>query len=263
MSKQKQKSESKAEKTPVEAAAVAPRPAHVRRPSVVLIAAFVGLLVAGILLAATRGLRQEVAALKALNGCAATVLPKVEDGLSDTYGLVQFQMHRAEVGEYLSLCEMKPALALKVFREAMDKGNASAKLVAMYSAFYLTQRGQLDGEDLERIAEHLGKDREPDLRKVAQRALSDLTVIDDVAHPTQYEALPVPLPKPGEDAQPHKVQTKEEKLRSTGKQVLLVRWSDADLAEKWWQVWAKQGRWDQGLQRLVIQSATSEPRKGD
>jgi len=275
MAKLKEQADSKVEKSPTVAHS-SRRAGRRWRPSVALIVAFLGVLAVGILLGATRELRTEVAALKAINECEATAWAS-EDGLSDAYGLVQFRLQRAEVAAYLSLCETNPKLALRVFRQALDKGNTSGKLVAMYSAAYLTAHKQLEDSDFQRILAQLKPEvketapspnplpqgeRQADLRKVAQRVVSDLTVIDDTAHPSRYEVVPAGLPPPAKgvkdpesEPRPHKVQTGEEKLQDSGQAVLYVRWSSPDVALKWWEDMAAKGRWDKDLQRFVISSA--------
>jgi hypothetical protein len=224
-----------------------------------------------------------VAALTAMNDCEASVLPgsilaEANDGLSDAYGLVKFRMHQSEITKLLSLCETDPPLGLRIFREAMDRGNVSAKLVAMNSAFYLTLHKQLEAEDFQRIVSHLPPDGTArpdsaadkdgqaivsDLRRVAQRAVSDLTVIEDVGHAASYEVLPEGLPKPPPDGRPARVQTRQSRVSGFDEPVLLVRWSDAEVAYKWWQAVAKQGHWDKEKQRFVIPSGATSAAKSE
>jgi hypothetical protein len=238
-----------------------------------LMIAFLGLLITGILLGATRGLRLESAITEAISTCHATTLPDNEndqsDGLGETYGLVKFQTQTAQIQRYLSVCETDPPLAGRVFRKAMEQGNTNAKLIALYSAFFLTSRKQLTAEDFQRIQSVLKPVADPsveqrDLCRAAQRALSDLTIIEDTAnHAAVYEALPEGMPNApkGKDGKelPHKIAVKEEKLRASGRPVLLIRWSGPEVARKWWDAVGTSGRWDMELQRFVVPGRTAAP----
>ncbi|MGD0088960.1 MAG: hypothetical protein ABSE73_03500 [Planctomycetota bacterium] len=245
-----------------------------------LIVAFLGVLFAGILLGATREWREEQEALQALNDCEATVLKpngvSVDDGLSDHYGLVHFRSHRREITTYLSLCETQPQLALRIFRKAMSTGNNSAKLVALYSAFYLTSHKkledrdkQLEDKDFQLILACMRPvEQESEQQKVAMRVVSDLTVIDDPGHASRYQLVPSGLPPPAKDPKdkdseppPHKVQITEETLRDFEKPVLCVTWSSPVVAFRWWESMAAQGHWDRELQRFVIPPAGDREKK--
>ncbi|MCY3022710.1 MAG: hypothetical protein NTW87_27335 [Planctomycetota bacterium] len=222
-----------------------------------LLVAFLGFAVAGILIGATRETRTETAVATAMRDCEAKALPET-DGLSDAYGVVQFRYHQGDVTRLLTLCDTNPRLALRIFREALASGSPSAKMVALHSAFFLAANGQLEADEFQRIVSHMNPEQEKDgdVCKVAQRAVSDLTVIEDsAAHSSRYEKLPEGLSPPVKDAGPHKVQTKEDKLASSGKAVLLVRWSSTEVAYKWWSAMAGKGCWDKGLQRYVIPAA--------
>lgn len=259
MAKQPQRLENKLEKS-TDAIPPSSPAGRKNRPSMALLVAVVGVLVAGILLGSTRELRIESAAQNALADCGATTEPET-DGLSDNYGIVRFQSHIAEIDSYLSLCETNPKLALRIFREALGgKLGVSGELVALQSAFYLTSHKQLESNDFQVILGLMETEGTvAEMRKVAQRVVSDLTVIEDVEHARSYEIIPAGLPPPVTDPKdkdshpkPHKVQTKEEKLTASGKAVVLVRWSSPDVAAKWWETMATQGHWDAELQRFVI-----------
>lgn len=222
-----------------------------------LIAAFFLVLFLGTGLYATRDKRTESNLSDALRTCNASVR-KDDSGLSDAYGVVQFSGKTSEMAEYLSLCEMRPELAARIFRNALKEDNSSARMIAVYSAFFLTSQKQLTAEDFGAIANLLkppaSDSDKTDLRKVAHRALSDLIVCAKVDDAVKFEALPPNLPATKNDKSPaYKIQTREETLGD--KKVLGIRWSDADLAYAWWQAYANKGSWNKELQRFVVTDA--------
>ncbi len=210
--------------------------------------AFVAVVAVGLVLFVTQDTRAEKAALSALRNCDASVRP-VEDGLKDEYGVINIKQNATTVADYMSLCDLNPDLALKVYRASVGGSNKSATLVALYSTIFLAPR--LNNDDIQAIAKILATDTEEtkELRRTAQRTLSDLTVIERVQDASKLEAIPDGISKK-EGVGPHKIQTREEKLRD--KTYLNVRWSNPDLAGAWWKVNAANGKWDTSLQRFVI-----------
>jgi len=231
----------KSEETPHPAAGI-PKP---------MWAAFGIILLAGIILLSTREGRAQRAIAKAIGECQASVM-KEENGLNDAFGIIQFKQNNQEVGKLLSLCESNSALALEIFRNAMDQGSQSAKLVAIHSAFFLASSGALQAVDFERLTARLdpGKETDKDIRKAAQRAIADLTVITDASPEAKEKCERTPAGIPGENASPHKIQTREEK--PGGKAELAIRWSDPDLAYAWWAVMAKEGSWSSAKHRFTL-----------
>ena len=215
----------------------------------------------GALMWLTRQSRTESGAYSAISSCDASVLAE-SDGLKDLYGLVQFKSNSSEVANFMSLCASDPDLARRVFRRALDEGNKSARLIALSSAFYLS--ANLQKEDIERIVRHLSAEteKEADVRRAAQRVLSDLTVIKDAGEASKYQAVPDGLPEPAAGAPSHSIQTKEETWSK--EQVLLVRWTDPELANAWWKGIGSTGaltamnEGEKGLerQRFVISHST-------
>ena len=185
-----------------------------------------------------------------------------------------------------------PATGLRLFRRAFAEGNKSAKLVAISCANYLahsqttpapqTEKGVLEASDFKLLLDSLDLKKEPDLdiRKAALHAVSDLVVIVNAAAinalstdpkaQTPYTKISDAMLKVTQDnldADTSKEDaTKEKKafdrrrdikvalhkdLVNT-KPVLLVRWSSPTLALAWWNEFAKDGKWDQDMQRFVL-----------
>lgn len=192
--------------------------------------AFAFFIVGGIGLRASQSARILASTYDAISGCEATVLAE-NDGLSDMYGIVQFKTNSTEVANYLTLCESDPVIALEIYRKALDEGNKNAKLVALSSSFYLSRL--LEKADIDRVAGLLkpGQDN-GEVRKAAQRALADLTVIKNTGDMTRFRAVPESLPAATVGAPYHSIQTIEQTWIK--EPVLLVRWSNPDLAMDWW-----------------------------
>ena len=217
---------------------------------VALTAAFFLVIAGGLLMGLTRDGRTEAALSSSIEKADASV-SKEEDGLLDAYGVVQFRLNPRPVTDYFSYCETRPEMALRLFRGALESGNSS-KLIALSSAFYLAQRGVLEKEDVEKIVARLDPQTEKDaeVRKAAQRALAELILIDDVAAGEKYQVIPAAYKPTGTGA--NRIQTREEKLRGSGKAILYIRWSNSDLAFSWWQANAASGKWDKALQRYIF-----------
>ena len=178
----------------------------------------------------------------------------VENGLSEKYGLIQIKANKAELSRLFTYCETEPALALEIYRRAMAQGNASAKTIAAYSSYFLAVRGVLEASDFELLRKCLEKspdaEKTTDLRKVAQRAISDLTVIKSARDAAKYEEVPANMAPIAVGELARAIKTNPEKF--DGQDVLFVRWSSADVAEAWWNVHGPKGAWDEKLQRFVI-----------
>ncbi len=204
-------------------------------------------------------------AFEALQHCEATVFrpnnaerkAQTDDGLNELYGVIHIKQDKPELSHYFSYCETDPELALEVYRRAMKEGNLSAKTIAAYSSFFLASRGVFEASDFDLLRKCLqkgelkdNKDPNVDLRKVAQRALSDLTVIKNVKDASRYEELPPNLPPRGSEEKSRAIKTRTEQLG--GQDVLYVRWSSAEVAEGWWTANGSKGAWDPKLKRFVI-----------
>lgn len=174
----------------------------------------------------------------------------INDGSHELFGMVQFHNNDAEVARYYTYCESKPEMALRVFRKAMTEGNASAKIIAAHGSLFLAESGTLEASDYELLRKCMDKSESADVQKVAQRAVSDLTVIKSVDAPAKYEEVPADLPAAGSDDPPRKVATHKEELFNVP--VLYVRWSSPDVAVAWLNANAAKGAWDGKLQRFVI-----------
>ncbi len=231
-------------------------PPRMPRP---LVIAFAVAAACGILMLAARPSLQRSSLTRAITDCDASVFKddksnRDDNGLDDAYGVVTFRRNNDEVKRLLSLCDSNPAMALSIFRSAMDGTSKSARLVALYSAFFLARRGSLEAADIDRVVKCLSLkgDEEDDVRKAAQRTLSDLTFIADssAAAREKYERTPSDLPEAKKDAPAHRVATREAKRGD--KTVLLVRWSNSDVARAWWSTEAKGGAWDAAQGCYVI-----------
>ena len=173
----------------------------------------------------------------------------VEDGLNEMYGLVQFKNNKAELARLFSYCDLFPQIALNVYRRAMNGSNPNAQSVAAYSSFFLANRGVFEASDFELLRKCIDKGKPIDLRKVAQRAISDLTIIKTLNEPGKYEEIPPMAPRTPEELSR---QIKTDKQKLNGLDVLCVRWSSADVADAWWTAQASKGAWDTQLKIFVI-----------
>jgi hypothetical protein len=169
-------------------------------------------------------------------------LVDVNDGLLDEYGSVVIKANNESVGSFLSLCDINPPAALQVFRRSLDDGNKSAKMIALYSTFYMVPKCALDDKDLQRVIDRLDPDKEKDddIRRVAQKTLSDLIVIKS-SDKTKFEALPADIKSSGDDWPANNVVVREEKRGDVTQ--LRVRWSNPNTAFAWWKLHGAGGRW--------------------
>jgi hypothetical protein len=213
--------------------------------------AFILLIGAGVLLLATRDMFAENAAFNAISTSEASVLPE-ENGTTDFYGMVQFRKNSDDVADLLSLCEMKPEIARRVFHRALKDGNKQARMIAIHSANFLAGAGKFDAEDFKALLARLDPavEAEADVRKVAQRRISELTILTNVKNEEKYNALPANLPPLGEKAPSYAIRTRKQKIGFN--EVLAVRWSNDALASAWWKENAAAGAWDAKQNCFVI-----------
>jgi hypothetical protein len=192
--------------------------------------------------------------MQKVQGDRDSKLAPIENGLSEKYGLIQIKANKAELSRLFTYCETEPALALEIFHRAMKQGNASARTIAAYSTYFLAMRGVLDASDFELLRKCLEKgadaEKNTDLRKVAQRAISDLTVIKSAKDAAKFEVVPASMAPIAAGELDRAIKTNPEKF--DGQDVLFIRWSSADVAEAWWTVHGPNGAWDAKLQRFVI-----------
>jgi hypothetical protein len=220
-----------------------------------LYAAFLLAIVIGVAIFASRNARLISGTLADLNDAGATTVKgykkennqdkevDINNGLLDEYGSVSVKNNSETVGSFLSLCDINPPAALQIFRKSMDDGNKSARLIALYSTFFLVPKCALDKEDLQRIIVRLDPDKEndADVRRVAQKTLSDLVLIKNVAGKTTYEALPPDIKSSSDEWPSNNVVVREEKT-ADGSQ-LRVRWSNPNTAFAWWKQHGEKGHW--------------------
>jgi hypothetical protein len=241
---------------PIEFGSLLPKP---------VVAVCVLLIVAGAILLLTRPGMVKSSTYEAMQNCDATTFKPmrertptpIEDGFNELYGVIHIKGNKPELARLFTYCETEPALALDVYRRAMTQGNFSAKTIAAYSSFFLASRGVFEASDFELLRNCLkpgevkdGKDSNVDLRKVAQRAVSDLTAIKSVKDVTKYEELPPNMSPRGSEEVSRAIKTRTDQLN--GQEVLCVRWSSANVADAWWAVHGVKGAWDASLKRFVI-----------
>jgi hypothetical protein len=222
-----------------------------------VMALFVVFIAGGVLLGMTRESSTESQLSSALDSCDAGTIAEM-DGLNDAYGVVRFKSKQDDIGDYLSLCHTKPKSALKIYRSAFERRSKSARLVAIHSAYFLAVSGSLEKSDFDLIVNNLDpeKEKDLDLRHAAQRALSQLIIIADVANQTKYRSIPDGVKAEGVN----RIETREETLRPSGSNVLNIRWTNPDLAFEWVRTFLSQGQWDAKLQRFMI-GKSSDPAK--
>jgi hypothetical protein len=223
--------------------------------------AFAVVVIVGVIGIGGRQRFAENAAFEAMKTCEATAedtTPRKQklDGLNDYYPILHIAAQRDAVCDVFSQCDTQPLRGLKLFRKGLDaESNKSSRIVALACAVYLARAqthpvaefepGVLEKEDFERILAHLDPAKESDVevRRVALRALSDLTVLGDEKGVERYEKMPA-----GKDGT---VKTHPDKLN--GKNVVLVRWSTPEAALAWWAENAKPpAQWDAHAQRFTI-----------
>ncbi len=174
----------------------------------------------------------------------------INDGLNEMFGLVQFHNNDADVSRYYTYCGSNPAMALRVFRKAMTEGNVSSKIIAAHGSLFLAESGALEASDYDLLRSALDPAQPIEVRRVAQRAISDLTALKNVGAAATYEEIPADLPPPEKGDPARKIATHKEALFGTP--VLYVRWSSPDLAAAWLKVNATKGAWDAKQQRFAI-----------
>ncbi|HYF50100.1 MAG TPA: hypothetical protein VEJ63_11885 [Planctomycetota bacterium] len=167
----------------------------------------------------------------------------INDGFDDRFGIVQFRTNADSVAKLLSQCEENPALAAKVFRRCMDEGSKSARLIAMYSAFFLIPKNQLDRADIDRVLSRIdpAKEKDADIRKAAQRMLSEFILLKDASAQLKYEALPANIGKSEGEWPSPSIKTLQEERKGTKQ--LRIRWSNPDTALAWWKEHGEKGSW--------------------
>jgi hypothetical protein len=231
-----------------------------------LYAAFIAAIVIGGLIFFTRDTRLVSGTFSDISSAeAATIKAKkgkgqeqkevdVNDGLLDEYGSVVIKANNESVGNYLSLCDTNPPAALKIFRRSLDEGNKSAQLIGLYSLFYLVPKCAVEPADLQRVIDRLDPDKEKDddIRRVAQKTLSDLLLIKS-SDKTKFEALPPEIKSSGDEWPTNNVLIREEKRGDTAQ--LRVRWSNPNTAFAWWkQHSGANGRWLPELNAWELQA---------
>lgn len=234
----------------------APRKSTASTP---LVAAFAVVLLGGAAFGLTRGVRLESNFYSAMNDCGARVRRfdngdlGEPNGLKDMYGLVQFTAHRERIARYMGFCETDPQIALNVYRKALKEGNASARMVAAYSAFYLAHSKSLTAEDWDLLQTRLNPERESenDVRMVAQAAASDLILIKERPSKAELYATPADF-KETNDKAPSSASVDLRDFQYQGAKYYQVRWTSPALAWAWLQVHGKNGKWDDKIQRFVI-----------
>jgi hypothetical protein len=256
----KAKPESSAESAPENTAESKPT-ARQSTASLPLVAAFAVVLLGGAAFGLTRGVRLESNFYSAMSECGARIRRYDNgdlgeaNGLKDMYGLVQFTAHRERIARYMGFCETDPDIALKVFRKALKEGNASARMVASYSAFYLAHSKSLKAEDWELLQTRLNPERESDndVRMVAQAAASDLILIKERPSKAELYAVPADF-KETSDKAPSSASVNLRDFEFQGGKYYQVRWTSPALTWAWLQVHGKNGKWDEKLQRFVIEN---------
>ncbi|HYG73641.1 MAG TPA: hypothetical protein VEK08_01310 [Planctomycetota bacterium] len=220
-----------------------------------LLVAFALVVLAGFALGFTRDTRLHSELFEAMDKCDAQTLPE-QNGISDAFGVVKINSQQSGITDYLSLCEQNPPLARSIFRQALEKTGKSPRLVALYSSFYLAGSNALEASDIDSIAALLDgeKQKDAEVRRTAQRALSDLIFINDtLANQSKWHELPEKVKTAASDGPSHRIVTREEKLRPSDKTGLGIRWSNPDLALAWWSANKSRGKWDPSLQRYIIE----------
>jgi hypothetical protein len=205
----------------------------------------------GAILLATRTALTERLVYSGIADCDASVLAE-KDGTEDEYGIVKFRQNSPRVVQLMSLCDTDPDSALKLVRKALASGNKSAKLVAIHALFFLAQRHVLETADFDSLVSRMNPNSEADeeVRKAAQRQISNLLLLRNLAAKDAYENLPAGLPAPEKDAPSHKIMTRAE--GPDGQKVLRLRWSDNAVACAWWAAQAGKGAWNKDEGAFIV-----------
>ena len=246
----------------------APAPAPLIQPAPITLNAVVPkpvqlvcaiLIVLGIVIAVLRPGLNEASVYSGMQGADTKLFSQkdsdgkpvvINDGLNEMFGLVEFHNNDADVSRYYTYCGSDPKMALRVFRKAMTEGNVSSKIIAAHGSLFLAESGALEASDYELLRGALDPAQPPEVRKVAQRAVSDLTALKSVDAAARYEEIPSDVPAPEKGDPARKIATHKEALFGTP--VLYVRWTSPDLAVAWLKANAPKGAWDAKQQRFVI-----------
>jgi len=225
--------------------------------STVLVAAFAVVLLGGGAFGFSRNARQESEFFNALSNCGATLLPYKgvieKNGLEDMYAVVEFQQNRDAITRFFGYCETSPDVARNVFRKAMDEGNRNSRMVGLSAAFYLAQTKHMTQADWERLVARLNPERESeiDVRRVAQRSIADLLLIKE--RPAKGTFLATPEGFKETDSEAPTARTELRDFNFEGSKYYQARWTSPALAHAWLQQHSKTGKWDEKLQRYIIE----------
>lgn len=255
MSKEKAQTEAPPSVEPATEHRGAPRSNPV---SGVLIAAFAAVLLGGAAYGLSRSARLESEFYNAISNSGATLLPlrsgtPEKNGLEDMYAVVEFQAHRESITRFLGFCETSPEIARTVFRRAMDEGNRNSRMVGLGAAFYLAQAKNMTPADWERVVARLNPERESevDVRRVAQRSISDLLLIKERSAKGLLLATPDGFKETDSDAPVAHIELRD--FNYMDGKYYQIRWTSAALAHAWLQVHGKNGKWNDSLQRFIIE----------
>lgn len=241
------------------------------------------IVIAGVVLVTGKSKFDEDEAFAAMKSCNASLwdnvlrghgenryrpefLTRLRNGLEDYYASIHTTENRDAIAHVVELCDVEPQAGLRLFRRALESGNVSAKLVALYTANFLAraqnrarvepEKGVLEANDFQAMVDMMDPGKEPDMgvRAAAMKAVSDLVVLTDTSAKESVEKLPDTSKEPEEpkefEAVTKAVKTREARLE--GKPVLQIRWSHVNIARAWWKEHAKAGAWDLAKQRFVI-----------
>lgn len=254
MAKEKSQNETTQTANTVEEQRQAPRKNPV---SSVLVTAFAVVLIGGSAFGFSRNSRLESEFFNALSNCGATLLPYKgvieKNGIEDMYAVVEFQQNRESITRFFGYCETSPDVARNVFRRCMDEGNRNSRMVGLSAAFYLAQRKHLTQADWERLVARLNPERESeiDVRRVAQRSIADLLLIKE--RPAKGALLATPEGFKETDSEAPTARTELRDFNYEGAKYFQVRWTSSALAFAWLQQHGKSGKWDEKLQRFIIE----------
>jgi len=135
----------------------------------------------------------------------------------------------------------------------MDEGNRNSRMVGLGAAFYLAQRKHMTQADWERLVARLNPERESelDVRRVAQRSIADLLLIKE--RPAKGALLATPEGFKETDSEAPTARTELRDFNYEGAKYFQVRWTSPALAFAWLQQHGKSGKWDEKLQRFIIE----------
>lgn len=223
----------------------------------VLVAAFAVVLIGGAAFGLSRKARQESEFFNALSNSGATLLTfkgaPEKNGLEDMYAVVEFQQHRESITRFFGYCETSPEVARNVFRRAMDEGNRNSRMVALSAAFYLANTHSVTEADWERLVSRLNPERESevDVRRVAQRSIADLLLIKERSAKGALLATPEGFKETDSEAPTARTELRD--FNVEGAKYYQARWTSPALAFAWLQQHGKNGKWNEKMQRFVIE----------